>query len=230
MLSGGAFNALLKTLEEPPPHVIFILATTETHKIPATVTSRCQRFEFRRIPVAEIVAPAADAVRARRADGRRRRARTGGAPGHRRAARRRSACSTNWPAAGATITLAQAQDCSARATGAAVQRAGGGAGRRRHRRRRWTLVNARDGCRAPTRASWPGRWWTTCAGCCWCGWATPRWWKRPPRRARCMARQAERLEVPALLRAIRAFNARRQRRRAAAGSRNCRWNWRWWNA
>lgn len=56
MLSQGAFNALLKTLEEPPPHAIFILATTELHKIPATVSSRCQRFEFRRIPVKEIVA------------------------------------------------------------------------------------------------------------------------------------------------------------------------------
>lgn len=56
MLSTGAFNALLKTLEEPPAHAIFILATTEYYKIPATVTSRCQRFEFRRIPVSEIVA------------------------------------------------------------------------------------------------------------------------------------------------------------------------------
>lgn len=56
MLSQGAFNALLKTLEEPPPHAIFILATTELHKIPATVTSRCQRFVFRRIPVKEIMA------------------------------------------------------------------------------------------------------------------------------------------------------------------------------
>ena len=55
MLSLGAFNALLKTLEEPPAHAIFILATTEIHKIPPTVSSRCQRFEFRRIPVAEIV-------------------------------------------------------------------------------------------------------------------------------------------------------------------------------
>jgi DNA polymerase-3 subunit gamma/tau len=56
MLSTAAFNALLKTLEEPPPHAIFILATTEVHKIPATVLSRCQRHEFRRIPVHEIVA------------------------------------------------------------------------------------------------------------------------------------------------------------------------------
>ncbi|MFZ3069906.1 MAG: DNA polymerase III subunit gamma/tau [Anaerolineaceae bacterium] len=55
MLSTSAFNALLKTLEEPPSHVIFILATTEIHKIPATVLSRCQRHEFRRIPVQTIV-------------------------------------------------------------------------------------------------------------------------------------------------------------------------------
>ena len=49
MLSIGAFNALLKTLEEPPEHVIFILATTEVHKLPATILSRCQRFDFKRI-------------------------------------------------------------------------------------------------------------------------------------------------------------------------------------
>ncbi len=55
MLSTQAFNALLKTLEEPPPHAIFILATTEIHKIPATVISRCQRHEFRRVPVDEIL-------------------------------------------------------------------------------------------------------------------------------------------------------------------------------
>jgi len=55
MLSTAAFNALLKTLEEPPQHAIFVLATTEVHKIPATVLSRCQRHEFRRIPVKEIV-------------------------------------------------------------------------------------------------------------------------------------------------------------------------------
>ena len=48
-LSGDAFNALLKTLEEPPPHVIFVLATTETHRVPATILSRCQRFDFRRL-------------------------------------------------------------------------------------------------------------------------------------------------------------------------------------
>jgi len=55
MLSTAAFNALLKTLEEPPPHAIFILATTEVHKIPATVLSRCQRHEFRRVPVGMII-------------------------------------------------------------------------------------------------------------------------------------------------------------------------------
>ena len=49
MLSVSAFNALLKTLEEPPEHVVFILATTELHKLPATIISRCQRFDFRRI-------------------------------------------------------------------------------------------------------------------------------------------------------------------------------------
>lgn len=54
MLSTGAFNALLKTLEEPPSHVIFILATTEPHKLPATILSRCQRFDFRRITVGSI--------------------------------------------------------------------------------------------------------------------------------------------------------------------------------
>jgi DNA polymerase-3 subunit gamma/tau len=54
MLTEPAFNALLKTLEEPPPHVIFVLATTEPHKIPATIVSRCQRFDFRRIPLADI--------------------------------------------------------------------------------------------------------------------------------------------------------------------------------
>ena len=55
MLSTAAFNALLKTLEEPPAHVLFVLATTEAHKIPATVVSRCQRHEFRRLSVEEMV-------------------------------------------------------------------------------------------------------------------------------------------------------------------------------
>lgn len=53
MLTASAFNALLKTIEEPPAHVVFILATTELHKVPATIVSRCQRFEFRRIEVAD---------------------------------------------------------------------------------------------------------------------------------------------------------------------------------
>lgn len=55
MLSIGAFNALLKTLEEPPKHIIFILATTEIHKLPATIISRCQRFDFKRIEADKLV-------------------------------------------------------------------------------------------------------------------------------------------------------------------------------
>ena len=55
MLTTGAFNALLKTLEEPPKHVIFILATTEVHKVPATILSRCQRFDFKNIETSDIV-------------------------------------------------------------------------------------------------------------------------------------------------------------------------------
>ena len=54
-LSVGAFNALLKTLEEPPPHAVFILATTEAHKIPATIVSRCQRYDFRRVPIPKLI-------------------------------------------------------------------------------------------------------------------------------------------------------------------------------
>jgi DNA polymerase-3 subunit gamma/tau len=55
MLTKEAFNALLKTLEEPPPHIIFIFATTEPHKIPPTILSRCQRYDFKRIPFREIM-------------------------------------------------------------------------------------------------------------------------------------------------------------------------------
>lgn len=54
MLSPSAFNALLKIMEEPPAYVKFILATTEIHKVPATITSRCQRYDFRRIKSADI--------------------------------------------------------------------------------------------------------------------------------------------------------------------------------
>ncbi|MCZ7670235.1 MAG: hypothetical protein M5U34_25225 [Chloroflexi bacterium] len=54
MLSTAAFNALLKTLEEPPPHGMFVLATTEEHKVPVTIKSRCQQFNFRLLTVAEI--------------------------------------------------------------------------------------------------------------------------------------------------------------------------------
>ena len=60
MLTGAAFNALLKTLEEPPKHAVFILATTEVHKIPATILSRCMRFDFRLIPTERIAALISD--------------------------------------------------------------------------------------------------------------------------------------------------------------------------
>lgn len=63
MLSTAAFNALLKTMEEPPSHVKFILATTEPHKIPATIHSRCQRFDFKNIPAAEIKQHLADVLK-----------------------------------------------------------------------------------------------------------------------------------------------------------------------
>ena len=56
MLSTAAFNALLKTLEEPPSHVVFILCTTDPHKVPATIHSRCQRFDFHRLANEEIMA------------------------------------------------------------------------------------------------------------------------------------------------------------------------------
>lgn len=62
MLSASAFNALLKTLEEPPAHVVFILATTEPQKLPATILSRCQRFDFGRIPAAQIAGRLRQAV------------------------------------------------------------------------------------------------------------------------------------------------------------------------
>src|SRR4030043_1290703 len=54
MLTREAFNALLKTLEEPPPHILFVFATTEPHKIPTTILSRCQRYDFKRIPLREV--------------------------------------------------------------------------------------------------------------------------------------------------------------------------------
>ena len=66
MLSTSAFNALLKTLEEPPPHVIFILATTEVQKIPNTILSRCQRFDFRRIPTRQIATASHEDLRSAR--------------------------------------------------------------------------------------------------------------------------------------------------------------------
>lgn len=63
MLSTSAFNALLKTLEEPPAHAVFVLATTEIHKIPQTIISRCQRFDFHRIPTDQITARLTDILK-----------------------------------------------------------------------------------------------------------------------------------------------------------------------
>ena len=74
MLSKGAFNALLKTLEEPPEHVKFIFATTEIRKVPVTVLSRCQRFDLRRVDVPVLIAALPQDRRQRRRDGRGRRA------------------------------------------------------------------------------------------------------------------------------------------------------------
>ena len=68
MLSIGAFNALLKTLEEPPSYVIFILATTEVHKIPITILSRCQRYDFKRISIDTIAGPLAELTQAEQID------------------------------------------------------------------------------------------------------------------------------------------------------------------
>ncbi len=74
MLSSHSFNALLKTLEEPPPHVVFIFATTEVHKIPATILSRCQRFDFKLISTARLTdAPHRASSRPRRSPRRPRR-------------------------------------------------------------------------------------------------------------------------------------------------------------
>jgi DNA polymerase-3 subunit gamma/tau len=55
MLSNNAFNALLKILEEPPSHLLFVFATTESHKVPATIISRCQRYDFRRMELDSII-------------------------------------------------------------------------------------------------------------------------------------------------------------------------------
>ena len=63
MLTNEAFNALLKTLEEPPPQVLFVFATTEAHKVPATILSRCQRFDFKRMPVKKIMEQLAELCR-----------------------------------------------------------------------------------------------------------------------------------------------------------------------
>ncbi|MBL8765205.1 MAG: DNA polymerase III subunit gamma/tau [Phycisphaerae bacterium] len=68
MLTTQAFNALLKTMEEPPEHVVFVLCTTEAHKVPATIQSRCQRFDFRALPTAQIAAHLGEVARAEGAE------------------------------------------------------------------------------------------------------------------------------------------------------------------
>ena len=68
MLSAHSWNALLKTLEEPPPHVVFVFATTEVHKIPATILSRCQRFDFKLIPTARLTTHLTEILRAEKID------------------------------------------------------------------------------------------------------------------------------------------------------------------
>ena len=73
MLTEYAYNALLKTLEEPPAHAILVLATTEPHKVPLTIVSRCQRFDFRRIPLERMVDKLAEICRTRRSRRHRRR-------------------------------------------------------------------------------------------------------------------------------------------------------------
>ena len=142
MLSAHAFNALLKTLEEPPPHVVFIFATTEAHKIPTTILSRCQRYDFKLIPTARLTEHLTSILRAEKID-----ADAGGgapdrAPGGRLGARRAVAARPGdrlrrRPSAHRARSSPR---CWASPTGAA-----GRAGRRG----RWTATPARRcGCRA----------------------------------------------------------------------------------
>ena len=75
MLSNAAWNAFLKTLEEPPPHVKFIFATTEVHKVPVTILSRCQRYDFKLVSAKQIGARLKDVLGREELDGGRRRGR-----------------------------------------------------------------------------------------------------------------------------------------------------------
>ena len=138
MLTTQAFNALLKTLEEPPPHITFIFATTEIRKVPITVLSRCQRFDLRRISAAELaqlftkvaaaeqvaVAPAAMDLIARAADGS---ARDGLSLLDQAIARMD----------GAEVTAAEVTDMLGLADRQTGVRPDGGRGRRGYARRRW---------------------------------------------------------------------------------------------
>ena len=200
MLSTAAFNALLKTLEEPPPHAIFILATTEVHKIPATVLSRCQRHEFRRIPVAEIVAylqkiaakekikaePEALTLVARQATG---------------AMRDAISLLDQLASTGKPVTLELAQNVLGTVTSQSVLNI-------------WEAILAKDsatgldhlprnsGCRAATLASSPARSSIMCATCCWYAWATPNRWMSLLIRTQ-MAQHAHACSVSDLLHILR---------------------------
>ena len=94
MLSAAAFNALLKTLEEPPGHVKFIFATTEPHKLPDTILSRCQRHDFRRIPAARMLARLKEIATEEKVDALRRRRSRSSSARPRAACATRSRCST----------------------------------------------------------------------------------------------------------------------------------------
>ncbi len=177
MLSTAAFNALLKTLEEPPAHAIFILATTEVHKIPATVLSRCQRHEFRRIPVKDIikqldiivkaksltVEPEALTLVARQATGSMRDA---------------ISLLDQLTSTGEPVTLQGAQTVLGTATSQVVVNLVEAI---LHRQAAAGLnASTRPWTAAPIRASLPARWWNICATCCWCAWAMPTRWMPPP--------------------------------------------------
>ena len=142
MLSNSAFNALLKTLEEPPPHVRFILATTEPHKIPATVLSRCQRFDFRRIPAPEIAGHLQHIVAAEGSRGRGRRA-AGDCP--QRAglhARCRQPARPDAQLRRRAVTLAQVQQVAGRGQCPSRGRTGGCPGRQEPGRQGLALIQA----------------------------------------------------------------------------------------
>ena len=176
MLSTASFNALLKTLEEPPPHAKFIFATTEIRKVPVTILSRCQRFDLRRVEPEVISAnlePIADAEGARiEADGCTLIARA--AEGSVRDAQSLLDQALVQAEDGQTVTAAPVRDMLGLAdrgqTIELFEKAVGGEAGEAHRRRS-----------APSTASAPTRWW--CCRTCWNTATAPRWprpWDRTP--------------------------------------------------